>query len=133
MVFSYQSFITISPPLDTVVDIGGLSLNVTIANADVTNVMGLPNNFSYSCNPPSCSFPGGSYACAEIVSTVNPSSSDVGYYPLVMTTSTLALNVPLIGSLTQLDTIDYFYIDIFIFFHLYCFLCLLKFILIPII
>ena len=29
-----------------------------------------------------------------------------------MTTSTLAINVPLIGSITQLDTVDYFYIDI---------------------
>ena len=29
-----------------------------------------------------------------------------------MTTSTLAINVPLIGSLTQVDTVDYFYIDI---------------------
>ena len=29
-----------------------------------------------------------------------------------MTTSTLAINIPLIGSLTQVDTVDYYYIDI---------------------
>ena len=29
-----------------------------------------------------------------------------------MTTSTLAINVPLIGSITQLDTVDYYFIDI---------------------
>lgn len=108
----YVTQIDVLCPLDTSVSVGGLTVPVTINNIDLTSVLGLPNNFSYSCNPPSCSFPGGSYACAEIFSTVNPSSSDVGYYPLVITTSTLALNVPLIGSLTQLDTIDYFYIDI---------------------
>tara|TARA_B110000263_G_scaffold46467_1_gene38556 strand:- start:9810 stop:10577 length:768 start_codon:yes stop_codon:yes gene_type:complete len=108
----YVTQIDVLTPLDTVVNLNGLTLNVTISNIDLTSVLGLPNNFSYSCNPPSCIFPGGTYACAEIFSTVDPSSSDVGYYPLIMTTSTLAINVPLIGSITQLDTVDYFYIDI---------------------
>ena len=108
----YLTQIDVLCPLDTQVSLSGLTVNVTISAIDLTGVVGLPNNFSYSCNPPNCSFSGGSYACAEIFSTVNPSSADVGYYPLVMYTSTLAINVPLIGSLTQLDTVDYFYIDI---------------------
>ena len=45
--------------------------------------------------------------CAEIFSTVDPTTADIGFYPLTMTTSTLAINVPLIGSLTQVDTVDY--------------------------
>ena len=109
---SYSTQIDVLTPLDTSVSLSGLNVNVTISNIDLTSILGLPNNFTYSCNPPNCSFPGGSYACAEIYSTVNPTSADVGYYPLVMTTSTLAINVPLIGSITQLDTVDYFFIDI---------------------
>jgi len=108
----YLAQIDVLTPLDTSVSLSGLTVNVTIDNIELTSVSGLPNNFSYSCNPPTCIFPGGSYACAEIFSTVDPTSADIGYYPLVMTTSTLAINVPLIGSLTQLDTVDYFYIDI---------------------
>jgi len=109
---AYITQIDVLTPLDTSVSLNGLTLNVTISNIDLTSILGLPSNFSYSCNPPNCSFPGGAYACAEIFSTVDPSSSDIGYYPLIMTTSTLAINVPLIGSLIQLDTVDYFYIDI---------------------
>jgi hypothetical protein len=109
---AYSSQIDILTPLDTSVSLSGLNVNVTISNIDLTSITGLPNNFTYSCNPPNCSFPGGTYACAEIYSTVNPTQADVGYYPLVMTTSTLAINVPLIGSITQLDTVDYYFIDI---------------------
>ena len=108
----YIAQIDVLTPLDTSVSLSGLNVNVTIDNIELTSVTGLPNNFSYSCNPPTCIFPGGSYACAEIFSTSNPTSADIGYYPLTMTTSTLAINVPLIGSITQLDTVDYFYIDI---------------------
>ena len=108
----YVTQIDVLTPLDTSVSLSGLTVNVTIDNIELTSMLGLPNNFSYSCNPPNCIFPGGTYACAEIFSTVDPTSADVGYYPLIMTTSTLAINVPLIGSITQLDTVDYFYIDI---------------------
>ncbi|MBL6874800.1 MAG: T9SS type A sorting domain-containing protein [Flavobacteriales bacterium] len=109
---AYSTQIDVLTPLDTSVSLSGLNVNVTISNIDLTSITGLPNNFTYACNPPNCSFPGGTYACAEIYSTVNPTQADIGYYPLVMTTSTLAINVPLIGSITQLDTVDYFFIDI---------------------
>ena len=108
----YTTQIDVLTPLDTTVSLNGLTLNVTIANIDLTSILGLPNNFTYYCDPPNCSFPGGSYGCAEIYSTVTPSISDIGYYPLIMTTSALAINVPLIGSITQLDTVDYYFIDI---------------------
>ena len=108
----YSAIITALTPLDTAVDIGGLLLNVTIANIDLTSVSGLPNNFTYDCQPPNCSFPGGAYSCAEISSSIDPTISDIGVYPLVMITSSLAINVPLIGTFTQVDTVDYFFIEI---------------------
>ena len=110
---AYSTQIDVLTPLDTSVSLSGLNVNVTISSIDLTSITGLPNNFTYSCAPDTnCSFPGGTYACAEIYSTVNPTQADVGYYPLIMTTSTLAINVPLIGSITQLDTVDYYFIDI---------------------
>ena len=108
----YVAQIDVLTPLDTSVSLSGINVNVTIDNIELTSVSGLPANFTYTCNPPTCIFPGGTYGCAEIFSTVDPTSADIGYYPLTMTTSTLAINVPLIGSLTQVDTVDYFYIDI---------------------
>ena len=108
----YVAQIDVLTPLDTSVSLSGLTVPVVIDNIELTSVTGLPANFTYTCNPPTCIFPGGTYGCAEIFSTVDPTSTDIGYYPLTMTTSTLAINVPLIGSLTQVDTVDYFYIDI---------------------
>ena len=106
---AYQSFINFSIPLDTSVILSGLTLNVTISNVDVTSVIGLPNNFSYSCsNPTTCSFVGGSNGCLELYSLTSPLVSDTGAYHIQIITSTLAINVPLIGSITQIDTIDYF-------------------------
>jgi hypothetical protein len=104
----YSTQIDVLTPLDTSYQ----GFPVTIGNIDLTSILGLPNNFTYECNPPNCSFPGGTYACAEIFSTVNPSQNDIGYYPLIMTTSSYVINIPLIGSITQLDTVDYFFIDI---------------------
>ena len=108
----YVAQIDVLTPLDTSVSLSGINVNVTIDNIELSSVSGLQANFTYICNPPTCIFPGGTYGCAEIFSTVDPTSADIGYYPLTMTTSTLAINVPLIGSLTQVDTVDYFYIDI---------------------
>lgn len=108
----YSTQIDVLTPLDTSILFSGFNINVTIGSIDLTSITGLPNNFEYSCNPPNCSFPGGTYACAEIYSSINPTQADVGYYPLVMTTSTLVLNVPLLPSYTQLDTVEYFFIDI---------------------
>jgi len=104
---AYSTQIDVLTPLDTTY----LGLNVTITNIDLTSISGLPNNFLYTCNPPNCSFPGGTYACAEIYSTTNPTQADVGYYPLIMTTEAF-VDIPLLPNLSQIDTVDYFFIDI---------------------
>ena len=104
---AYSTQIDVLTPLDTTY----LGLNVTIINIDLTSITGLPNNFTYTCNPPNCSFPGGTYACAEIYSTSNPTQADIGYYPLIMTTEAF-VDIPLLPNLSQIDTVDYFFIDI---------------------
>ena len=109
---SYSQNITVITPTDTVVDVLGNPVQVTIDSISLMSVSGLPPNFSYSCNPPSCGFPGGTVKCAELYSTVNPTSSDIGVYDIIFETTAYASNVPLIGTITQDDVIDYYYIEI---------------------
>ena len=47
----YVAQIDVLTPLDTSVSLSGLNVNVTIDNIELTSVSGLPNNFTYSCNP----------------------------------------------------------------------------------
>ena len=108
----YSQNITIITPTDTVVDVFGSLVQVTIDNIDLTGVTGLPANFSYTCDPPSCSFPGGSIECAELYSTINPTAADVGIYPITLNTTAYASDVPFIGTLTQDDVTVGYYIEI---------------------
>jgi hypothetical protein len=111
--YPYEQIITIVTPSDTVVDIPLLGVSsVTIDNIDLTNVSGLPANFVYECDPVNCSFPGGTVKCARLYSTSNPVLADVGIYPIVFETTTYVSGVPVIGSTTQDDVIDYYFIEI---------------------
>lgn len=113
---SYSDIITAVTPADTSVDgtaITGLPLgmiNVDIDSITILDVQGLPTNFTYSCNPPSCGFPGGTISCAELYSTSNPTA--IGTYPITVTTRTYVSGVPILGVWEQDDVIDYYYIDI---------------------
>ena len=95
---SYSQNITIITPTDTVADVLGQMLLVTIDNIDLTSVTGLPPNFAYTCDPPNCSFPGGSTTCAELYSTSNPTAVDVGLYPITLNTTAYVSGVPIIGT-----------------------------------
>ena len=110
---SYSENITVITPTDTFVDVplAGM-VNVTIDNIDLTSVTGLPPNFTYTCDPPSCSFAGGTIKCAELYSTVDPVAADIGLYPIIFETTTHVSGVPFIGTTTQDDMIDYYYIEI---------------------
>ena len=109
----YYENITIITPVDTFVDVPVVgSVNVTIDNIDLTSVSGLPNNFSYACDPPNCSFPGGSIECAELYSTVDPTAAEIGVYQIIFETTTYVSGIPVIGSTTQDDVIDYYYLEI---------------------
>ena len=85
-------------------------LLVTILGMDLTSVIGLPAGFSYSCDPPTCFFPGGSTGCINIVSS-GPTINQVGLYPLtLMTTTTVdaGFGIPI----PQDDVIDDYYIEV---------------------
>jgi len=103
---SYDQNITVIVPEDTTVDVFGSPQTVTIDNIDVDNVQGLPNNFTYACDPPSCSFPGNSAGCVTIYSTVDPTMPDTGRYDLIIDVTAYS------GFINQSSTIDYYYIDI---------------------
>jgi len=107
---NYSQNITIITPLDTsVASLGGIT--VTIDSINLTSVLGLPPNFAYTCDPPSCSFPGGTIKCAELYSTINPTTSDIGLYNITFETKTYVI-APIVGAITQDDVIDYYYIEI---------------------
>ena len=109
---SYSELITIITPLDTPVVYNGFPLTVTIDSITLDNVTGLPSNFSYYFDPPSCGFLGGTTECAELYSSTNPTSSDVGSYQIIFETTAYVSGIPLIGSTTQNDVIDYYYLNI---------------------
>ena len=107
---NYSQNITIITPLDTsVASLGGIT--VTIDSISLTSVLGLPPNFAYTCDPPSCGFPGGTIKCAELYSTINPTTSDIGLYNITFETKTYVI-APIVGAITQDDVIDYYYIEI---------------------
>ena len=107
----YNQVITIITPLDTNVEYNGIPIPVTIQSIELTSFTGLPQNFAYDCLAPNCIFDGGSTSCAVLYSTSDPTSSDIGSYQLIMTTTTTAdagIGIPI----TQDDIIDYYYLDI---------------------
>ena len=109
---SYNQNITIITPTDTVVEQFGVPVSVTIDSINLTSATGLPYGFEYACDPPNCSFAGGSNECAELYSTINPHDSLIGSYNIIFTTTAYVSDVPLLGTTTQDDVIDYYYIDI---------------------
>jgi hypothetical protein len=104
---AYNQNITIIVPSDTVVDVLGNMVPVTIDKIDLTSVTGLPSSFSYSCNPSSCSFPGGTIKCAEL-SSASPTSAEIGLHQIIFETTTTVGG----GLLTQDDVIDYYYLQV---------------------
>ena len=109
---AYNEVITIITPLDTTILITGILFPVTIIDISLDSVIGLPANFTYSCTPLNCSFPGGSSGCVSVFSTSNPTVADIGLYPIIINTTT-TVDAGLFGILTQNDIIDYYYIEIF--------------------
>ena len=110
---SYIQNITIITPTDTVVDIGfGGPISVDIDSISITSVTGLPYGFDYSCDPPSCGFPGGTVRCAEVYSTILPDDSLIRRHNIVFEITSFASGVPVLGLFQQQDVIDYYFIDI---------------------
>jgi len=108
---AYDEVITNVVPADTIIDLGLGPTSVPFVDVTLDNVTGLPPNFTYSCNPTNCVFPGNSSGCVNIYSTVNPSASDIGIYPLVIDV-TATVNVPILGPQSQPTVVDYYFIEI---------------------
>ena len=108
---AYNEVITVITPLDTTILISGILLPVTIIDISLDSVIGLPANFTYSCDPLNCSFPGGSSGCVSIFSTSNLTVADTGLYHLYFYTTT-TVDAGFAGIQTQNDVIDHYYIEI---------------------
>ena len=108
---AYDEVITNVVPADTVIDLGFGPTIVPFVDVTLDNVTGLPPNFTYSCNPSNCVFPGNSSGCVNIYSTVNPAASDIGVYPLIIDV-TATVSVPLLGNQSQPTVVDYYFIEI---------------------
>ncbi|MBL4577914.1 MAG: T9SS type A sorting domain-containing protein [Flavobacteriales bacterium] len=116
----YSTVITIVVPIDSLFDFGpplGLmtvtfdSLNVQDNTGDGIALNGLPPGFTYVCNPPGCSFPGGTSGCLLIMGT--PSIGDTGIYNLVIENDAYVLElVPSGNPPANMDPISYYSIEI---------------------
>ncbi len=109
--YAYDEVITVVVPLDTIVDIPIFGPTaVPFVDITLDNVTGLPPNFEYNCSPSNCVFPGNSSGCINLYSTANPTSADIGIYPLVVY---VTATVDVLGVATpQPQTIDYYFIEI---------------------
>ncbi len=87
----YSEIFTFVVPLDTIDP--GTGANVTIAYIQLDNVVGIPSNFSFTCNPSNCQFPGGTSGCVDLYSTSDPTVAQVGSYPLTIEATGYIVNV----------------------------------------
>ena len=70
---------TIGSPYETVIHFNipaetTIVVTAQIDSIEFTDITGLPDSIEYSCNPPSCVFPGGSFACIRLAGT--PDNTD---------------------------------------------------------
>ena len=109
----YNETITVIVPIDTLVtDPTFGTVTVDISEIILDSVNGLPNNFVYNCNPSNCEFPGGSTGCVGLYSTSDPTTSDIGVYPLKIYTTTNVTVPPFGIPASQVDTITSYFIEI---------------------
>ncbi|NQU34831.1 MAG: T9SS type A sorting domain-containing protein [Bacteroidetes bacterium] len=78
----FDEVLTIITPIDTVVLIGPFPVTLTFDSLVVTDVLGLPPGFSYSCLTENCAIPGGISSCLSFYGT--SMLSDVGTYPIII-------------------------------------------------
>ncbi|HAW19310.1 MAG TPA: hypothetical protein DCX14_03930 [Flavobacteriales bacterium] len=69
---NYDAVIHFNIPAETTIVV-----TAQIDSIGITDVEGLPVGIGYTCNPPSCIFPGGSFACIQL-SGIPTDSADIG-------------------------------------------------------
>jgi hypothetical protein len=105
---AYNQEMQLRVPLDTLVDLLGTGTPslVPITSISLTAFNNLPAGLTYSCNPPTCVFPGGTNGCVLISGTPLVAGT---FLPLAVTTTAgTVFGFPV----TQVDTIDYYVITI---------------------
>ncbi len=100
---AYSEVIQVKVLTDTVFN----NWPVVISNITITSVSGLPPGLSYSCNPSSCVFPGGSNGCILLSGT--PTTS--GTFPIIVNVS-VAGTIFGVPAQPQNSSIDYYSITI---------------------
>jgi hypothetical protein len=98
----YSEVIQVVVLTDT--SVGGLPVVVT--NITIVSVTGLPPGVTYSCNPASCIFPGGSNGCILLSGT--PATAGTYYLNVSLTVNGTLFGVPI----SQPATVDYYFIDV---------------------
>lgn len=94
----FSDTMTVITPADTAVTVPGFgAITADILSIELTGVNGLPPNFTYECDPADCNFPGGTTKCARVYSTIDPTASDIGLYPISFE-CTAHLTAPFVGA-----------------------------------
>lgn len=73
--YYYYQVITLRIPSDSNIVINGNTVHAVCDSSRIIAVVGLPTTFSYSCNPASCTWTGGSLGCALIQGLVAQNDS----------------------------------------------------------
>ncbi len=73
---------------DTTVTFAGQTITANIDSIRVDNVIGLPSNFIYTCNPASCTFNWRAVGCVNVKG--NPTKTQAGIYDLKIATTAFA-------------------------------------------
>ena len=84
---------------DTIVIFAGQTLTANIDSVRVDDVIGLPSNFNYTCEPNSCTFNWKAVGCINVKG--NPTNNPAGVYDLkIATTAFASLGI------TKIPTLD---------------------------
>ncbi|HYG16812.1 MAG TPA: T9SS type A sorting domain-containing protein [Bacteroidia bacterium] len=106
---AYNMVINLRIPADTIVVLGGQSINADIDSIVLGDVLGMPSGFTYGCGVPNCAFTPDTTHCAVLMG--NPTAQQIGTYPIRLAVVAYAHGV-VFGTPTnfppQPDTIDRF-------------------------
>lgn len=84
----YEATIHVLALSDTNVVFSGSEITALIDSVRLDTVLGLPNGFTYACEPPSCTFTSEAVGCLKL--SGNPVLSDKGVHPLNIKTTAFA-------------------------------------------
>ncbi len=92
----YEQVAQIKVILDTIVDFAGTPTSARVLYAVVDSVKGMPDGFTYACNPSNCEIPGGDIGCTVMSGT--PSLADVNKtFDLTIYTTLYGLPIDWLG------------------------------------